>query len=263
MERAEMVRRGAEAAWRVDWPGAEWEFASLSAEDREWYGQLAKAVLVEVGAIPLGGYTRTAPDPDDMDGGVTAALIEQEAEKPDLSVDYHAMWWKAEREREKAERERDECQEACQAAEDRAVLAEARLAEAEQDRDELVDVQRHLTAHRAFTGCTDEDRPLLPAMLDRLDKLIDHAADHDSTQASLAKMWRDTAMSLHDMAVDAERERDEARGALRARLGAEELRPILVEFARMNAARAGTGDELDLADFLAERGVRAPEDGAA
>lgn len=26
----------------------------------------------------LGQYTRTAPDPDDMDGGVTAALIEGE-----------------------------------------------------------------------------------------------------------------------------------------------------------------------------------------
>lgn len=45
MDRAEMVRRGAEAAWRVDWPGAEWEFASLSAEDREWYGRVAEAVL--------------------------------------------------------------------------------------------------------------------------------------------------------------------------------------------------------------------------
>ena len=45
MDRAEMVRRGAEAAWRVDWPGAEWEFASVSAEDREWYERVAEAVL--------------------------------------------------------------------------------------------------------------------------------------------------------------------------------------------------------------------------
>ena len=45
MERAEMVRRGAEAAWRVDWADAEWEFASVSAEDREWYGRVAEAVL--------------------------------------------------------------------------------------------------------------------------------------------------------------------------------------------------------------------------
>lgn len=51
MDRAEMVRRGAEAAWRVDWPGAEWEFASLTAEDREWYGKVAEAVLAE--ARPL------------------------------------------------------------------------------------------------------------------------------------------------------------------------------------------------------------------
>ena len=47
MDRAEMVRRGAEAAWRVDWPGAEWEFASVSAEDREWYERVAEAVLAE------------------------------------------------------------------------------------------------------------------------------------------------------------------------------------------------------------------------
>ena len=45
MDRAEMVRRGAEAAWRVDWADAEWEFASVSAEDREWYGRVAEAVL--------------------------------------------------------------------------------------------------------------------------------------------------------------------------------------------------------------------------
>lgn len=30
----------------------------------------------------LGGYIRTTPDPDDMDGGVAAALVEQEAERP-------------------------------------------------------------------------------------------------------------------------------------------------------------------------------------
>ena len=37
-----------------------------------------------------------------------AAQESTEAETPDPSVDYHAMWWKAEREREKAERERDD-----------------------------------------------------------------------------------------------------------------------------------------------------------
>ena len=45
-------------------------------------------------------------DSDDMDGGVTAALIEKEAEEPP-SVDYEAMWWDAERRAEKAEKERD------------------------------------------------------------------------------------------------------------------------------------------------------------
>lgn len=36
-----------------------------------------------------------------------AAQEPTEVENPDPSVDYHAMWWKAECEREKAERERD------------------------------------------------------------------------------------------------------------------------------------------------------------
>ncbi|OFT48872.1 hypothetical protein HMPREF3159_13185 [Brachybacterium sp. HMSC06H03] len=55
----------------------------------------------------LGAYERHE-SPDYADGGVAAALIEKEAENADAAVDYHAMWWKAEREREKAERERDE-----------------------------------------------------------------------------------------------------------------------------------------------------------
>ena len=43
-----------------------------------------RAALDEV--APLGKYTRTTPDPDDMDGGVTAALIEKEVEQPDAEV---------------------------------------------------------------------------------------------------------------------------------------------------------------------------------
>lgn len=54
----------------------------------------------------LGAYERHE-SPDYADGGVAAALIEKEAENADTAVDYHAMWRKAEREREKAERERD------------------------------------------------------------------------------------------------------------------------------------------------------------
>ena len=38
------------------------------------------------GVAPLGKYTRTTLDPDDMDGGVTAALIEKEVERPDAEV---------------------------------------------------------------------------------------------------------------------------------------------------------------------------------
>ena len=38
------------------------------------------------GVAPLGKYTRTTLDPDDMDGGVTAALIEKEAEEPNAEV---------------------------------------------------------------------------------------------------------------------------------------------------------------------------------
>lgn len=95
----------------------------------------------------LGAYERTTPDSDatmgevlarlraqmkrlldeadaqlrdEAEGGVAAALIEQETEKPDLSVDYHAMWWKAEREREKAEQERDAWHEVARRATRRA-----------------------------------------------------------------------------------------------------------------------------------------------
>lgn len=42
-----------------------------------------RAALDEV--APLGKYTRTTPDPDDMDGGVAAALIEKEAEQCDAA----------------------------------------------------------------------------------------------------------------------------------------------------------------------------------
>lgn len=71
--------------------------------------------------------------PDLMDGGVTAARTEEEAE-PDLRVDYEAMWWKAEGEREKAEenvRAREEMidrLDALVAAEHRATRAEAQAA---------------------------------------------------------------------------------------------------------------------------------------
>ena len=43
-----------------------------------------RAALDEV--APLGKYTRTTLDPDDMDGGVTAALIEKEAEEPNAEM---------------------------------------------------------------------------------------------------------------------------------------------------------------------------------
>ena len=110
----------------------------------------------------LGAYKRTTPDPyetagealarlqaemtrlldeadvelrDEADGGVAAALIEQEAENPDPSVDYHAMWWKAEREREKAERERDEARATKDMHKRRADEERARAEKAEQERD--------------------------------------------------------------------------------------------------------------------------------
>lgn len=52
------------------------------------------------------GSGRGWQDSDDTDGGVTAALVEKEAEESP-SVDYEAMWWDAERRAEKAEAERD------------------------------------------------------------------------------------------------------------------------------------------------------------
>ena len=78
MDRAEMVRRGAEAAWRVDWPGAEWEFASVSAEDREWYGKVAEAVL---GAARL--LDPPAPGPAEQIRALLAAYRDQDADADD------------------------------------------------------------------------------------------------------------------------------------------------------------------------------------
>lgn len=148
----------------------------------------------------LGAYKRTTPDPDETtgevlarlqaelrrlldeadaelrdeaDGGVAAALIEQEAEKRDPSVDYHAMWWKAEREREKAERERDEalagvrvlarenieCHERFRAAEPRPLTPDAMTA------------REHLEAAMKG-GLTREDIPN-----DMCDRLVASRAD--------------------------------------------------------------------------------------
>lgn len=91
----------------------------------------------------------------------------------------------------------------------------------EQDRDELVDVQRHLTAHRAFTGCTDEDRPLLPAMLDRLDTLVDA---EPRTPAQLADALLDALR--HALAVVDPRN-DTITALLRAASAAQEARRAL------------------------------------
>lgn len=87
MDRAEMVRRGAEAAWRVDWPGAEWEFASVSAEDREWYERVAEAVLAESRLLDppapgpaeqlrtlLAAYRGQDADADDYEGRLSVYL---------------------------------------------------------------------------------------------------------------------------------------------------------------------------------------------
>lgn len=114
----------------------------------------------------LGAYQRTTPDPDETtgealarlqaemtrlldeadaelrdeaDGGVTASLIEKEAENADPTVDYHAMWWKAEREREKAERERDEARATKDMHKRRADEERARADQAEKERDEMRD----------------------------------------------------------------------------------------------------------------------------
>lgn len=87
---------------------------------------------------------------DLMDGGVTAALIDQEAE-PDLRVDYEAMWWKAESEREKAEENVRAREEMINRLDARARKAETALADVH-ERDETVarleEQLAEMTAHR-------------------------------------------------------------------------------------------------------------------
>ena len=77
-----MVRRGAEAAWRVDWPGAEWEFASLTAEDREWYGRVAEAVLGEA-----------SPTPDDMEDAATPRPLTPDAITDEMVERARSAYW--------------------------------------------------------------------------------------------------------------------------------------------------------------------------
>lgn len=224
MERAEMVRRGAEAAWRVDWPGAEWEFASLSAEDREWYGQLAEAVLVDAGVLPLGGDTRTAPDPDDMDGGVTAALIEQEAQGT-----VGALIAELERHRaraEKAEQERDE-----------ALASERRASERWRKeltlRNEVADELRRLRA--------TQTRPLTPDAI--TDEMVERAraAYQD---APVSQSLNDDIRDMLTAALTEPPKRPE---------GAEEIQRLLTE--DLGDFRPPVTPEA-IADLLASRGVR-------
>lgn len=98
---------------------------------------------------------------DLMDGGVTAALIDQEAE-PDLRVDYEAMWWKAESRAEEAlaavsetegrvtaARERtEEIREELRNADQLILVERARAERAEKERDQAVETA--LTVQQAL-----------------------------------------------------------------------------------------------------------------
>ena len=72
-------------------------------------------------------------DHDDMGGGVTAVLIEKEAEESP-SVDYEAMWWEAERRAEKAEAERDRWHSMWRQRRIKNLAAEKRAARADESR---------------------------------------------------------------------------------------------------------------------------------
>lgn len=66
-----------------------------------------RAALDEV--APLGKYTRTTPDPDDMDGGVAAALIEQDAEESDAAPEDARQYLAARDEQQRESRPCETC----------------------------------------------------------------------------------------------------------------------------------------------------------
>lgn len=102
-----------------------------------------------------------------------AAQDPTDAEKPDPSVDYHAMWWKAEREREKAERERDEARDAASTAlaaweaRERSRAAEPRPLTADDITDEMVQRLRDEERALGLAAVSSEEvaRSLLVAAL--------------------------------------------------------------------------------------------------
>lgn len=110
---------------------------------------------------------------DLMDGGVTAALIDQEAE-PDLRVDYEAMWWKAESRAEEAlaavsetegrvtaARERtEEIREELRNADQLILVERARAERAEKERDEA---RRERDSWRAQVPLAEWEKELIRA----------------------------------------------------------------------------------------------------
>lgn len=209
-----VIRRGPagisiEAQSRED----EWESATAGPFTPE---QL-RAALDEV--APAGSYTRT-DEPDDLDGGVTAALIEKEAEQracPDL--DAHWRLDEAMDRAERAERERDEWK-------DSAIQAMADLERAEQP------------------------RPLIPD-----DAMVLRALNTDMWEEHKVGPWG-SLDSFRTPAVDAMRAVLTAALTVPQRPeGAEEMEALIGSWERSELLGQNlTTDDLNsLADHLAER----------
>ena len=198
-------------------------------------------------------------DSDDMDGGVTAALIEKEAEPdegahigPEGEVDWHGLYLSENRRAEKAERERDGALRLAKTAADQADEALGMVA-----RGECHDCIRDAAVIR-------EPHPLTPdAITDEMVERAAHCLAMGQMPSTYSRNPDGTAGKFYD----------DAREVLCAAFTEPPARPEGAE--EIECELTGVGPlELDnplsareqsaLADFLAERGVRVvTEDGGA
>lgn len=212
---------------------------------------------------------------DDMDGGVTAALIEKEAavaaQPPSVGLLESALKAALDAERTTI-KERD------------AALARAEEAEKERDRwreyrdgqaheDERVQAWDRLVNHPAWSPCFPEERPLIDSMMGRLDGLVEAEKAHRQMPDITDEMVERAHRSLISHHGYGRILRSQVREALTAALtepparpeGAEELDGHVDASLRGVGLHPLTAEELrTVADNLASEGVRVVgEDGAA
>src|SRR5699024_7069679 len=117
--------------WSINW-------ATRNERPGRWYDNSGDGLRLVDGdevavLVPIEAEEEFGAGGDGMDGGVTAALIEKEAEESP-SVDYETMWWEAERRAEKAEAERDRWHSMWRQRRIKQLAAEKRATRAEAER---------------------------------------------------------------------------------------------------------------------------------